>query len=147
MLQSNFWRGCREAREYIKAGTSIPVLDTDNGLVSIRMTKTMTIDDDIEDETREPVVEASYDYDVTPPSLAVIEAVAAASNTPASKLKPVLHSIINAEALDNLLKPRKNSNARTSGKLQFTYSDYIVIIDNTSQAVRLYEPRNETLDQ
>lgn len=101
----------------------------------------MTIDNP-EDEGLDFVLETSYDHQEIPPSLAVIEAVAAASNTPASELTP-LHSKINTDALDDIFKPTNTPETRLNGKLQFTYEDYIILIDNGTQHVRLYESSEE----
>lgn len=70
----------------------------------------------------------SYDND-TPPSVAIIEAIAEITETNATKLDS-LHEVteIDVEALNELFKPTVAGAPRGKGRVEFTYLDFEVSI-------------------
>lgn len=64
----------------------------------------------------------------TPPSVAVIEAVAARECVDPTALKPPLYEAIDPDALDNLIQNHGVQSRATGPRVTFSYNGYVVRI-------------------
>lgn len=78
---------------------------------------------------------ASYNGDTESVCLAVIETVAAVSETDPSELKP-LYPVVDPDALNRLFAPKQDMMGRTDGEVRFTYCGYDVTVTSNG-AVRV----------
>ena len=69
----------------------------------------------------------------TPPSQAVVEAVADAEGVSLEALCPpeyeTLHDVVDPQALDDLFAPKANGIERNLGRVTFEFCDYVVTIE------------------
>jgi len=69
-----------------------------------------------------------------PPSLAVIEAVARREGIDPTELEPPeyepLYEVLNPEALDAVFAPRDNGAPRSTGRIEFSYCGYDVVVSS-----------------
>lgn len=75
----------------------------------------------------------------TAPSLSyeVIAAIAEREGVEPTEIEPpeydALYEVINPEALDSLFAPRENGALRTSGRVEFDYCGYHIVITNDGE--------------
>lgn len=91
--------------------------------------------DDVQDPTtgsgrdvEAPADERQFDPAVEPPSVAVVEALAAASGVPPEEVRPRLTTVLDADALDALFRPRPNGRARGPGHVELRVAGYDVTV-------------------
>lgn len=77
-----------------------------------------------------------------PVSFDVIAAIADAEGVDPTEIEPpeyeALYDVVNPEALDALFAPREDGTPRTTGRIEFPYCGYYVVVDGDGE-VELYE--------
>lgn len=101
--------------------------------------------DDVQDPTtgsgrdvEAPADERQFDPAVEPPSVAAVEALAAASGVPPEEVRPRLTTVLDADALDALFRPRHDGTSRGGGSVAFATAGWGVEVDADEGVVRVY---------
>ena len=75
------------------------------------------------------------DERAVPPSVAVVEAVAAEEDVPQEELDCILADVIDPGALDTLFTPKANDSHDTPSRIQFGYCGYTVTVRTSGEIV------------
>lgn len=76
----------------------------------------------------------SFDTDC-PPSVAVVEAVAAREGVEPETLTHPLDAVVDVDALDSIFAPRGSGAARDGGQISFTYYGYHVTVHSSGSVL------------